>query len=173
MKISRFFPNKCIRNQIWPCHKVGHGQPRFIICADPHPQCYIPSPKAIVLLVTEKKIFKGFLPYMGVVAILVSCDKYDWYKFWLTYHKESSYEIWVQLAKCFLRKLRFNVLMGLIYDHILGNPGVTHSVILHSSPLGQLAYISSLSRDINEAFWLVIPVFPWENLFYFNRAPKS
>ena len=35
---------------------------------------------------------------------------------------------------------------------ILGNPGVTHSVILHSSPLGQLAYVSLLSRDINEAF---------------------
>ena len=37
----------------------------------PHPQCYIPSPKAIGLLDPEKKIFKGFLPYMGVVANLV------------------------------------------------------------------------------------------------------
>ena len=35
-----------------------------------HPQCYIPSLKVISLLVLEK-IFKGFLPYMGVVAILV------------------------------------------------------------------------------------------------------
>ena len=31
---------------------------------------YIPSPKVISLLVLEK-IFKGFLPYMGVAAILV------------------------------------------------------------------------------------------------------
>ena len=30
-----------------------------------------PSPKAICLLVPEKKTFKGFLPYMGMVAILV------------------------------------------------------------------------------------------------------
>ena len=30
----RFFPNKCIRNQVWPCHKVGQGQPRLIICAN-------------------------------------------------------------------------------------------------------------------------------------------
>ena len=35
------------------------------------PQCYIPSPKVIGLLVLEK-IFKGFLPpYMGMAAILV------------------------------------------------------------------------------------------------------
>ena len=37
----------------------------------PHPQCYIPSPKAIGLLVPEKEIFKGFLPYMSIAAILV------------------------------------------------------------------------------------------------------
>ena len=33
-------------------------------------KCYMPSPKAIGFLVPEK-IFKGFLPYMGVVAMLV------------------------------------------------------------------------------------------------------
>ena len=32
--ISRLFPYQCIRNQIWPGHKVGQGQPRFIICAN-------------------------------------------------------------------------------------------------------------------------------------------
>ena len=38
---------------------------------DPRPQCYIPRPKVTGPLVPEKKIFEGFLPYMGVVAILV------------------------------------------------------------------------------------------------------
>ena len=33
MNILRFSPYKCIRNKIWPCHKVGQSQPRFIICA--------------------------------------------------------------------------------------------------------------------------------------------
>ena len=37
----------------------------------PSPQCYIPSHKVIGPLVLEKNIFEGFLPYMGVVAILV------------------------------------------------------------------------------------------------------
>ena len=48
-----------------------------------------------------------------------SCDQFNWYKFWLTYHKESSYEILVQSAKWFLRKLWFNVLMGLQYERPL------------------------------------------------------
>ena len=35
------------------------------------PHCYIPSHKVIGLLVLEKKISEGFLPYMGMGAILV------------------------------------------------------------------------------------------------------
>ena len=35
------------------------------------PQCYIPGFFEIGPPVPEKKIFEGFLPYMGVVAILV------------------------------------------------------------------------------------------------------
>ena len=35
------------------------------------PGCYIPSFVEHGLPVPEKKIFEGFLPYMGVVAILV------------------------------------------------------------------------------------------------------
>ena len=35
------------------------------------PQCYIPSFVEIGLPVLEKKIFEGFLPYMGVAATLV------------------------------------------------------------------------------------------------------
>ena len=35
------------------------------------PQCYIPSFVEIGVLVPEKKTVEGFLPYMGVAAILV------------------------------------------------------------------------------------------------------
>ena len=41
------------------------------LCWAPSPQCYIPSPKVIGPLVLVK-IFKGFLPYMGMAAILVT-----------------------------------------------------------------------------------------------------
>ena len=35
------------------------------------PRCYIPNYVEIGLPVPEKKIFKGFLPYVGMAAILV------------------------------------------------------------------------------------------------------
>ena len=38
-------------------------------------QCYIPSFKAIGLVVLQKKIFEGFLPYMGMAAILAMRPK--------------------------------------------------------------------------------------------------
>ena len=73
MNISRFFPYKCIKNQIWPCHKVGQGQARFIICRDHIPNAtYDTKPQGRWPFVPENKIFKGFkgfLPYMGVVAL--------------------------------------------------------------------------------------------------------
>ena len=37
----------------------------------PRSQCFIPSFKVPSFSVLEKKIFKGFLPYLDVVAILV------------------------------------------------------------------------------------------------------
>ena len=45
-----------------------------------------------------------------------SCDQNILHKFWLTYHKESSHEIWVQLGQWFVRKLCFDILMGLQYE---------------------------------------------------------
>ena len=38
-------------------------------------QYYIPSFVEIDLPVPEKKIFEGFLPYMGMAAILASCHR--------------------------------------------------------------------------------------------------
>ena len=71
---NSFSPYKSIRDKIWPCCKVvkinlGSSFEQTIM--GPSPQCYILSHKVIGPLVLEKKIFEGFLPYMGVVAILV------------------------------------------------------------------------------------------------------
>ena len=41
----------------------------------PGPLIYIPGPKVIGPLIPEKKIFKAFLPYMGLAAILVTCPR--------------------------------------------------------------------------------------------------
>ena len=72
MNISKCFPYKCIRNQIPPCHKVGQGQARFISCANlvetTSPMLHTKS-QGHWPFVPDNKIFKGFLPYMGVVAL--------------------------------------------------------------------------------------------------------
>ena len=68
----------------------------------------------ISLLVLEKKIFY----HIWACWPSWSCDQNNLYKSWLTYCKESSYEIWVQLAEWFLRKLCSNILMGLQYERL-------------------------------------------------------
>ena len=74
MDILRFLQYKYIRNQTGIAVKkvkVNQDSSFVQIRQGQHPQCYIPSPKAIGLLVPEKEIFKRFLPYMGMAAILV------------------------------------------------------------------------------------------------------
>ena len=50
---------------------AGSGEAFEQIMMDWRPRCYKPSFVEIGLRVPEKKIFKGFLPYMGMAAILV------------------------------------------------------------------------------------------------------
>ena len=60
--------------QIWPCRKIGQVNPVSSFeqtMMGWSPRCYIPSFVEIHLPVLEKKIFEGFLPYMGVATILV------------------------------------------------------------------------------------------------------
>ena len=74
MNILRFFQHKYIRNQTGIAVKKVNVNPDSSFVQTwygPHPQCYMPGPKTIGLLVTEKEIFKGVLPYMGKAAILV------------------------------------------------------------------------------------------------------
>ena len=52
---------------------------------------------------------------MGVAAILVMWPKLL-NTFWVSYHKESSHEIWIQLGQWFVRELSFNILIGPQYE---------------------------------------------------------
>ena len=69
-----FFPYKSVRDQIWPCRKIGQGQPRVIIGANlvvhehsmMHTKIQGHRPFG-----SGKEDFLRFLPYMGMVAILV------------------------------------------------------------------------------------------------------
>ena len=79
------------------------------------PQCYIPSFVQIGTPVPEKKIFEGFLPYMGVEAILVmwpaSC-----HQIFISLYLKVFIKNLVQIGTVVSEKIRFEVL----YVHDLG-----------------------------------------------------
>ena len=79
------------------------------------PQCYIPSFVEIGLPVPEKKIFKGFLPYMGMAAILVirpaSC-----HQIFISLYLKAFIQSLVQINTAVSEKIRFEFL----YVHDLG-----------------------------------------------------
>ena len=79
------------------------------------PQCYIPSFLKIGLPVLEKKIFEGFLPNMGVAAILVrrpkSCNQ-----IFIPLYMKAFLKKMGQIGTVVSGKFRFEVL----YVHVFG-----------------------------------------------------
>ena len=69
-----FFPYKSIRDQIWPCCKIGQGQPRVIIWANlvvlKHPMMHTKIQSHWPFGSGEEDFFR-FLAYMAMSAILV------------------------------------------------------------------------------------------------------
>ena len=80
-----------------------------------NPGCYIPSFVEICLSVPGKKIFEGFLPYMGMVAILVkrpaSCQQIS-----ISLYLKAFIQNLVQIGTVVSEKIHFEFL----YVHDLG-----------------------------------------------------
>ena len=102
-----FFPYKSIRDQIWPCRKIGHSQPRVIIWAN-----------LVVLKHTmiHTKI-QGQWPFGSgeIDFCLVFYHIWSWRPSWscvedrlsklsFPYPTEAPFEIWLWLAQWFLRR---------------------------------------------------------------------
>ena len=79
------------------------------------PQCYIPSFVEISLPVPKKKIFEGFLPYIGVLAILdigpASC-----HQIFISLYLKAFIQSLVQIGTVVSEKIQFDFL----YVHDLG-----------------------------------------------------
>ena len=73
------------------------------------PQCVIPSFVEIGLPVPEKKIFEGFLPYMGVGGHLCHVSKSAVNKLSYPLPKEASHKIWLRLAQLFQRRRSLSI----------------------------------------------------------------
>ena len=79
------------------------------------PRCYIPSFAEIGPPVPEKKIFEGFLAYMGVAAILVMCPA-SCYQIFISLYLKAFIKNLVQIGTAVSEKMRFEFL----YVHDLG-----------------------------------------------------
>ena len=79
------------------------------------PRCYIPSLVKIGLPVPEKMIFKGFLPYMGMAAILVMCPA-SCHQIFISLYLKAFIKNLVQIGKVVSEEIRFEFL----YVHNLG-----------------------------------------------------
>ena len=102
-----------------------------------------------------------------------SCDQNILYKFWLNYHKESSHEIWVQLVQWFVRKLCFNILMGLQYEQlswkVKGLPREHSAIVLTFVKLPfffKTSVLSIFEWPLKTGFTVV-----WLNFKLFNPFP--
>ena len=81
----------------WDHHLNKLGRPHI-------PNATYQVSRSLAFWFWRKRFLKGFYHIWAWWPSL-SCDQNILYKFWLTYHKESSHEIWVQLGQLFVRKL--------------------------------------------------------------------
>ena len=79
------------------------------------PQCYVPSFVEISLSVPEKKNFEGFLPYMGVAAILVMSPA-SCHQIFISLYLKAFMQSLVQIDTVTSEKIQFEFL----YVHYLG-----------------------------------------------------
>ena len=80
----------------------------------------------IGLLVAEKKIFKGFLPYLGMTASW-SCDPASCYQIFISLSLKAFIKNLVHIGEVVFEKIRFEFL----YVHDLGLKFVQFAIFLH------------------------------------------
>ena len=101
-----FFPYKSTRDKIWPCRKIGQGQPRVITWTNleySSTRCCISTCKVISLLVQEKKKCSSCYCIWAWWPSW-SCDLDHLNELSFHYPMEDPHQIWLQSAQQFLRK---------------------------------------------------------------------
>ena len=97
------FPIQSIRDQIWPCRKIGQCQPRVIIWTNfvvlMHPMLHTKFQEVI----GEEDFFKDFY-HIWAWRPSWSCDLDRLKKLLFPLAMKAPYEIWLWLAKQFLRR---------------------------------------------------------------------
>ena len=97
----------------------------------PRPQCYIPSHKLMGPLVLEKKIFEGFLPYMGVAAILVMWPRPCEQTFVPPSHWGSIWNLALIGPAVLEKKIFDQRTSGPVNAHLTPGPGIYLNAFIH------------------------------------------
>ena len=100
MHYITFFPYKSIKDQIWSCPKIGHGQPRFIIWTNKvvleYPMLHTNFQGHPLFGSREEDFFKVFTMY-GHGAILVMWPgRFE--QTFIPLPMEAPQQIWLQSA---------------------------------------------------------------------------
>ena len=109
------------------------------------PRCYIPSFVEIGLPDPEKKIFKGFLPYMGMAAILVMCPA-SCHQIFISLYLKDFIQSLVQIITVVSEKIRFDFL----YEHDLGPRSRNNLDLQYSHIFIKSICLRSLAAIISE-----------------------
>ena len=101
--LNDFFPYKNIREQIWPCGKIGH-QPRVIIWTNyDGPNATYQATRSLALWFWRKRFLKDFY-HIWAWRPSQSGDPDPANKLSFPYPTEAPYEIWLWLAQRFCRR---------------------------------------------------------------------
>ena len=122
-----FFPYKSIRDQNWSCRKIGQGQPRVIIWTNlvllEHPMLQI--------MFQGHRLF-GFdedvLRFSHIWQPSWPCDLDRLNTHLFPRPKEAPYEIWLQLAQWFQRKICLKMLTYIQHIHTYGRQRPTYPI---------------------------------------------
>ena len=125
------------------------------------PRCYIPSFVEIGLSVPEKKIFKGFLPYMGMAAILVM-DQHHVIRFLISLYLKAFIQSLVQINTVVSEKIRFEFL----YVHDLGPRSRNDLDLQYSHIFIKSIFLRSLAAIVSEKS--TVSLFPIEKPKFLN-----
>ena len=101
---NSFSPYKSIRDQIWPCCKIGQGQSRVIIGTNyvgPRvPNVTYQATRSLALWFWRRRFLKGFY-HIWAWQPSWSCDPDPINKLSFPHPTEALYEIWLWLAQQF------------------------------------------------------------------------
>ena len=107
----QFFLLKSLSYQIWPCRKLGQGQPRVIIWTNydglESPMLHTKFCGNRVHRFLRRRFLKGFY-HIWAWQPSWSCDQHHVIKFSFPCTWKLTYKIWLKIAKWFFRKTSFN-----------------------------------------------------------------